>query len=462
MAPPEPTDPLQDCPLADRLAGYPLLRQAERILIAFSGGLDSTVLLHLLAGLRRSGKLAAQLLAVHVHHGLQPQADDWLDHCADQVRRLGVEFVALHVRIADGNGQSPEEAAREARYAALAGLMRQGSVLVLAHHADDQAETVLLHLLRGSGPRGLAGMPVQRPLGAGMVCRPLLDLSRTELQDWALAQELDWIEDPSNRDLRFSRNFLRQVAVPALRQHWPGLEQSLGRSARLNTEAEGLLAELAAGDLVTAAGPMRNQLRTDVLQRWSDARVCNLLRHWVRGLCEELEGCEPGYQVLRHCVGQLLPARRDAAPLIAWGEGRLRMELRRFGDHLYLVKPMPSVPGSIIWDPSRALQLPGVLGALHCDVEGQVPPDGLLPRFEVRFRHGGERVRLAARPTRALKHVLQEARVPPWLRPCVPLVYLEGRLLSVGGLFEQSGWPAQVPEKSVRFRWQRMQLHCGY
>lgn len=462
MAPAGPTE--ADCipPFAERLLDCSALLQAERLVVAFSGGLDSSVLLHLLTRLQRCGRLAAPLLVLHVHHGLQQQADRWVDHCRRQAVALGLPFVMEQVQVQTDGGAGPEAAAREARYACFARLLRPGDVLVLAHHADDQAESILLNLLRGSGPRGLSGMPRERPLGAGRLCRPLLDIPRSELLAWARGQTLEWIEDPSNAELHLRRNFLRHQVLPVIATQWSAYREGLARSAMHNADSESLLTELAAEDLAAAVGEHPNRLRVAVLSGWSEARVCNLLRFWMRHLLESVHGSEPTWQVLRHCVTQLLPAAHDACPVIAWGDGARRLELRRHLGELYLVKPMPPQPPSIYWDPAVPLQLPGVLGTLRCEVEGRTPVAGTLPLLEVRFRHGGERLRPAGRPTKSLKQLLQENAVPPWLRPCVPLIYCDGRLLAVADLCTHADWPTQVPEKAATFQWERSQLHCGY
>lgn len=463
MAPRGPTE----AGLVDHLLGHlsdcPELSRASHIVVGFSGGLDSTVLLHLLATLRKQGGIAAGLSALHVHHGLQAGADHWQEHCRLQAASIGVEYRSQRVDVAVGAGSSPEAAAREARYAVFAGHVQAGWVLALAHHADDQVETVLLHLLRGSGPRGLAGMPRQRQLGSGHLCRPLLDISRSLLLDYARQQKLVWIEDPSNADPRFTRNFLRGSIVPALQRQLPALTQGVLRSAGLQAEAEDLLQELAAADLAGAAGERRNQLQLPVLAQWSGPRVRNLLRHWIRGLQEELDGCDVTFQALQQCVEQLIPARDDAVPVIAWGEAGRRLELRRYRDRLYLVKPMPPLPELLHWNPAQVLQLPGVLGTLRCELaSGQPPAEGAWPELEVRFRKGGESLQLPGRRTRSLKHLLQDSGVPPWLRPCVPLVYCDGTLLAASDLFVQAAWPARVPEKTARFIWERQHLHCGH
>ena len=214
--------------------------------IAFSGGLDSTVLLHLLADYARSHS-TPPLHAIHIHHGLQPAADAWPAHCKAVCDRLGIELSIVHIQVAPG--ASLEQAARDARYAAFRRILGPGEVLFTGQHREDQAETLLFRLLRGAGLRGLAAMPAQRQLGQGSLARPLLTCSRQQLHDYAQTHGLIWIEDPSNRDTAFARNFLRNDVFPVLQKRWPQASQNLARCAAHLGEAQGLLDELAEGDL---------------------------------------------------------------------------------------------------------------------------------------------------------------------------------------------------------------------
>src|SRR6187399_3693926 len=195
-----------------------------RVVLAFSGGVDSTVLAHLLVKQRR--KLGG-LRLLHVDHGLQPASAEWSRHCARMARTWRVPFVSLRARIEHQKGESPEAAARDARYELLASAMQPGEVLVTAQHRDDQAETLLLQLLRGAGVSGLAGMPSVAAFGAGLIARPLLHVSRAEIESAARKAHLRWIEDPSNADTRYSRNFVRQRLMPLIREHWPGADKAL-------------------------------------------------------------------------------------------------------------------------------------------------------------------------------------------------------------------------------------------
>ncbi|MFN2349249.1 MAG: tRNA lysidine(34) synthetase TilS [Thioalkalivibrio sp.] len=399
------------------------LPSASRLIVAFSGGLDSHVLLHALAALRSEG--VCELHAIHIHHGLNPQADAWADHCARICRDLdvGLEVIAVDARAA--SGESPEAAARAARYQALASCMRPGDGLLTAHHRRDQAETLLLQLLRGAGPAGLAAMPRWQPLGSGWHGRPLLDVSRETLEDYAREQALHWIEDDSNLDARFDRNLLRQQVMPLLRARWQGVDETLARAAAHQAEGLGLLGDLARQDLEQIRGESPGTLSVSALTGLRPARIRNVLRFWFMEKGLPL----PSRARLQSVLDDVLTASPDAMPRVAWEGG----ELRRYRDALYAMTPLsPHDPGlRIDWDGVTDLAI-AHLGLvltpnwlLEQDVEVQAG-ECLL----VAFRQGGETLRVRGQ-TRELKKLMQERGVPPWLRDRMPLVLREQELVAV-------------------------------
>lgn len=399
--------------------------------IAFSGGLDSTVLLHLLAHHRLQHQ-TPPLRALHVHHGLQAAADGWPAHCQQVCDSLGVELQVIHVQV--DPGASLEQAARNARYAAFDDAMVPGSVLFTGQHRDDQAETLLLHLLRGAGVRGLAGMPGERPLGQGRLVRPLLGLSRAQLQDHAQAHGLRWIEDPSNADTVHARNYLRHQVFPVLQQRWPQATQNLARSAEHLGEALELLDELAGADLALAstASPFDwlglDSLELPALSALSPARQRNALQHWLVGRTRLPDS--------RHWAGweALRDAARDAQPLWRLTDGLLQRSHQRIwwlaGD--WLQAPV----GPVAWpDPGAALELPG---------NGTVRLVGNLPQgpLHIGYRQGGERLQIGGRGHRDLKRLLNESQLPHFARARLPLLFQGDRLLAVGNLpaLSQGDW----------------------
>jgi len=391
--------------------------------IAFSGGLDSTVLLHLLADYARS-HASPPLRAIHVHHGLQSAADAWPAHCQTVCDKLGIELQVVHVQVTPG--ASLEQAARDARYAAFKQALGPGDILFTGQHRDDQAETLLFRLLRGAGLRGLAAMPGQRVLGQGSLVRPLLGCSRQQLQDYAQANGLAWIEDPSNADTQFARNYLRGEVFPLLQQRWPQASQNFARAAEHLGEALGLLDELAQDDLALAgegapvAWSELDSLDLATLVALSPARQRNALQHWLSRRTRLPD--------TRHWAGwaDLRDAAADARPVWQLADGQL---LRSHGRIWWLSGDWLQLPaGELAWaNPAKPLLLPGN-GSVR--LAGAVPLDGL----RIAYRQGGEVLDLPGRGRRDLKRLLNELQVPFFLRPRLPLLYQGERLLAVANL----------------------------
>lgn len=448
--------------LLGQLLHAPGLVTAPTLMLAFSGGLDSTVLLHLLHLLQREGQLQGELLAIHVHHGLQPLADSWLKHCQQVSEKFRIPL--LHRQVDAGRfvqELGPEAAARKARYAAFESALPQGGLLLQAHHADDQTETILLHLLRGSGPGGLSGIPRSRNLGNAELLRPLLACTRKQLHEHAMLHALSWVEDPTNLDLHYERNYLRHAVIPALAGKWPAARDNLARSASLCSDARSLVNMLAEIDLLQVRGDTPNQLCLDKLQTLAPERQRNVLHYWSRLCCNDLDAPEPPYKVLTEVLSRLVPARPDSAPMVSWGRAGSRMEFHRHGRTLILHEPLQAeLPQSLDWELSAPLRLPGTLGTLVFVPGKALHNQGTVQsHVEVRFRKGGETIKLPGRPTRTLKNLLQESRVPAWQRRHVPLVYGNGQLLAVAGICLGEAWPVFVGQDGARIVWHGPILH---
>ncbi len=414
--------------------------------VAYSGGLDSHVLLHALAAVR--GELGdTRLAAVHVHHGLHADADLWTEHCTAVCGALGVPLTVLRVDARAGAGESPEASARAARYRALEQLLGAGDVLLTAHHLDDQAETLLLQLLRGSGPHGLAAMPQSSALGAARHGRPLLDVPREALRRYARGEGLSWVEDSSNAELHFDRNYLRHEILPRLAARWPSARETLARSAAHCAEAASLLDELAALDLQAVLGDGPDRLAVPRLLALSSARRRNVLRIWLRGL-----GLPLPSQAQLAQVEQALAADWDAEPCVHWSGA----EVRRYRDQLYAMAPLPAHDSGaeIEWDLEAPLELPALGGRLRATrVQGQ-GVHASRGRVTVRFRAGGERCRpLGRHETHALKKLFQEAGVPPWQRERIPLIFIGGELAAVAGLWVCEPFAASGMDYGWIFEW---------
>ncbi|AKA26355.1 tRNA lysidine(34) synthetase TilS [Pseudomonas chlororaphis] len=402
--------------------------------IAFSGGLDSTVLLHLLAELRQRHSLPP-LSAVHVHHGLQAVADAWPEHCRAQCEALGIALQVVSVRVQAG--ASLERAAREARYAAFEQVIGSNELLLTAQHRDDQAETLLFRLLRGAGVRGLSAMPASRALGAGHLLRPLMDVSRAELERYACEHQLCWINDPSNQDSQFSRNYLRHQVFPLLTARWPQAIGSMTRSAAHLREARELLDDLALIDLQQAseAGQFDwlglPSLLMAPLLGLSPARQRNALSHWLSRFTPLPDSDHwAGWQALRD-------AAADSCPVWRLGQG----ELQRAAGRIWWLPTgwlQPPVAPADWTDGAVPLELPG---------NGQAQFRGRAPQgpLQVRYRQGGEVMQLPGRGHRDLKRLLNEAGLPAFVRGRLPLLYRGGQLLAVANLpgldaNAQEGW----------------------
>ena len=413
------------------------------VCVGLSGGLDSTALLHALSqlpGVRDRG-----LRALHVHHGLHEQADVWAAHCEQVCRAWGVPFTLRRVAVAR-SGIGPEAAARSARRAAFAADLRAGEALALAHHRDDQAETVLMRALRGAGPDGLAAMARSTPFAAGRLWRPLLDVPRTALLEHARSHELIWIDDPSNEDTALDRNFLRRQVMPLLRQRWPHADTALARVAVLASDAVGLLddGDAQAHAQVATADPQCLS-RTGLLTLPA-ARRARVLRRWVASL--QLPPL-PGNGVAR-IESDLLPAAPDAEACFDWHGCRVRA----WGDLLHAGPVRPALPAGwrVEWNGATPLLLPGG-GELALHVtRGEARFDAPV---HVGARSGGERIALPGRlHSHALKHVLQDLGIPPWERERLPLVWdADDGVLAVGDIAYATPFDAWLRERGGRLRW---------
>ncbi|WP_298718219.1 tRNA lysidine(34) synthetase TilS [uncultured Oceanisphaera sp.] len=414
------------------------------LLVAFSGGLDSTVLLALAA--RQAREQGRAVRALHIAHGLQAAAEDWPAHCVQVAASFGIPCQTIRVQVALGPRVSLEAAAREARYKALAEAMQPGEILLTGHHLDDQAETLLLALKRGAGVAGLSAMPMRKSFGPGQQWRPLLACSRQQLETFAREQGLSWVEDPSNADDDFDRNFLRNRILPPLLQQWPSFNRTLARSAELCAEQVELALELAEQDLPGLLNPAGG-LSITGLQSLSRARRNNVLRHWL-----QRHHIHSSRSQLQAIWQELALARPDADPEVRLGQH----SIRRYQGSLYLPN-------------EQAQSLPLVsLNAgewLHCGVgrlrlspvtEGADLIAGLEPeQLHIAFQLPGLRARPAGRSgSRPLKKLLQEYGIPPWQRPNIPLLMQGSELVAAIGLFVCQAYTPDPEQPGWKLEWQ--------
>lgn len=398
------------------------LSNSNHYLIAYSGGLDSHVLLHKMASLR-SQHPEISLRAIHVHHGLQQNADQWAAHCEAVCRSLDLPFLVKKVRISRERGESIEALARCERYRVIAECLFEDESLLTAHTRDDQAETLLLQLLRGAGPKGMAAMPMRKPFAHSVLLRPLLNTMRKTLQAYAEEHRLQWVEDDSNQDLAFDRNYLRHRVMPLLKARWPAVLSNVSRSARHCASAADLLEELADSDLLSLQGTEENTLSVSALLQLSSERRCNALRQWF-----QLQGHRvPNTKKWESFEKALLQCDQDATPVMDFNT----MQARRYRDDLYLLPRLIPFDTTISmpWDLQSPLKLPADLGELSPE-----PYYHLFKNINLRFRQGGERIKPAGSAyTQSLKKLFQNWAVPPWRRDRIPLIYSGDRLIAVVG-----------------------------
>jgi len=451
--------------LAARVAAQvrTVIRPRDRLLVGLSGGVDSVVLLDALHRIART--LGFHLSALHVNHQLSPNAGRWSAFCRDWCRARGIPFRAVKVRVLRGN--SVEAAARAARYAAFAGAA--ADYVVLAHHQDDQAETVLLQLLRGAGVKGLAAMPLLRAEGRGprvegkttrhstldtrhaapAILRPLLDVTRSEIEAYARKRKLKWIEDESNQDIYFQRNYLRHEVLPVVARRFPAYRATLARAAQHLAEAARTLDEVAAAD--GAEWIASGSLAVDALRRLPAARARNLLRYFLAGHGLTM----PGAVRLEEALRQALDAKQDARVLVELGD----FTLRRHAGNLHLVRSGSAPPAHYEkhWRGEKAIalrELGGVLSLAPARGSGiSLARLGARP-VTIRVRQGGERLQPdCRRPRRSLKNLLQEARLPPWQRERLPLLYCGEHLVWVAGIGVDCRYQAAGVEPAIRPVW---------
>ena len=396
-----------------------------QICVAYSAGMDSHVLLHV-AALSIRSRDDIELRAVHINHGLHADSHQWEEHAQRVCKRLNVPLISRKVIVRD-KSNGPEGGARLARYEAFADIVHPAEHLLLAQHADDQVETFLLQALRGSGPDGLASIPRKRTFAGAFMARPLLGCTQQSITDYALANKLSWIEDPSNADTRYDRNFIRSEILPLLRTRWPAVTKTVSRSAMRCAASRQTLHDVAEEDLNVVRVQGTTELSVVSLRVLSTERCYNVLRLWVR----QAELRMPRLQDLRQVVLNLLQARSDSQGVVNVRD----YEFRRHSDKLFLIaKPEKHEPFSLEWhapfDDLLIKETGQLLSKAACQQQGlQLPRRGSVT---VRSRTGGELIKLGEPAFhKAVKKVLQEAAIPPWQRDAIPLLYVNGHLAAV-------------------------------
>lgn len=420
--------------------------------VALSGGMDSVVLLHCLLSLKKFSSIRA----LHINHQLSDNANSWQRHCESLCAHLEVPLTSIVVDVRSelgANQEGLENAARNCRYQAFEENIGSGETLLLGHHADDQYETMLLRLMRGAGVRGLSAIPISRALGQGVLVRPLLAIARQQLLDYAQNSQLSWIEDESNQNSQYDRNFCRNEVLPLLATRWPSYRSSWAKSSQLLGEADELMQALAEIDIAAAATEEVAVLNLGTLHLLSPARLRNTIRYWLLGLGQG----DIGWRKLNAIVDAFAATQKNTRVLLETTDLRLIVH----AGYLHALPPKQVLMEQCLsWSlDQEECVLPGN-GSLRLTPSGNKPTMSIdrarMEHVQIRYRQGGEELKLLGRPTKSLKKLLQEANIKPWLRECIPLVFVADQLAFVPGIGVAENYASGTTgEPQVTVKWQR-------
>lgn len=435
--------------LTEKLSQIP--SEVSRWVVAYSGGVDSTVLLHSLVTCNQQAQKPRPIIALHINHQLSPDADQWQQHTQASAAALGVEYYAQSVTVAS-SGKGLEAAARDLRYDFFESFLQAGDALLLGHHQQDQTETLLLRLFRGAGVRGLTAMPESRPVGSGVLIRPFLSLPKSTILDYAKTHQLSWVEDESNGDDYYARNFLRNRVLPSLRERWSAVDEQLTKTAGRMQEAQTLLDEVAEADMQQAdlrAERTGFSVSYIAISQLSPARRNNCLRYW----CGQQGFPVPDADQLTEIADQFFGrSSLLSSACVSWAT----VELRQFSGRLYLLPTLPQFFDAqtvVEWDGCSSISL-GEAGSLNVCAEAERGIKLPLGTYQIRWRQGGERCTPAQRQhSQTVKKLLQEYALETWLRDRVPLIYSGDELVAVGDLWVNKGVDVTDDQPFVGIYW---------
>ena len=430
------------------------LEKFNRIVIAYSGGLDSTVLLHALSSIAKYKK---DIIALHINHGVSPNSNFWLKHCAEFCSSLKVGFVSLEIS-ADKGKKISEDLLREKRYKSFSSFLKKGDILCTAHHLDDHVETILFRIMRGTGIKGLSGIEQSSSFRDIDLIRPFLSYSKADLLDYAKKQNINWIEDESNEDLSYSRNFIRKKIIPNLRnkKNWPSYLHSLSYLSDRAKEANEVLEEIADMDLKRSLiEPL--VLSVQHLKELSKGRARNVLFKWLNSNSE----VRVPNKLINEVYKNIIFAKKSSKPSLSFGKKRDKgsFTIKRFNDCLYYI---PSAETECLsnseswdWDLKFPLVLPtGVLSTKEISSKG-MSLELVKNRIYIKGRNGGERCQPLGRPkSQKLKKLLQEHNIPPWIRNRIPLIYVGDEIAAVSDLWVCEAFKAKKGERGIILKWE--------
>ncbi|MEM8843447.1 MAG: tRNA lysidine(34) synthetase TilS [Pseudomonadota bacterium] len=407
--------------------------QNNTIWIAFSGGIDSAVLLHAVTSVAKD--TGHTVKAIHIDHQIHKDSKEWSEFCKNQCRILSVFYRSISVELKYVSELGVEGSARIARYQAFEDILESEDILLTAHHADDQVETILLQLFRGAGVQGLTGCAMQRDLGKAQMLRPLLEVSRQQIEEYAKSYELSWLEDPSNKSIQYDRNFLRHEVLPLINMRWHGLRETIARSSQWQTESSYLLDRLAKQDL-EFSDVLENPIPIKKLKCLDSTSMKNALRWWMR----ENKFPMPSAQILNHIISDVINSSQDSEACVRWQH----CECRKYRNKLYLLEQLNAHDSNQMyeWNIELPLQIDSLGLTLTQEklLEHGVKCDQ-LETLLVKFRQGGETIKPRGRGChKDLKTLFQEASVEPWLRDRIPLLYRNESLIFVWGYWIQEGY----------------------
>ncbi|MGK0296893.1 MAG: tRNA(Ile)-lysidine synthase [Gammaproteobacteria bacterium] len=430
----------------DLISVLPISSSTKKIWVGYSGGVDSHVLLHLISKIQND--LSVSISAIHINHGLSKQSDLWVKHCQKICQELEIEFNQITLNAAAPKGESQEAWSRKLRYQAISELIGEDDILLTAHHKDDMAETLLLQLFRGAGPSGLASMPLTRRIGKGSHCRPLLAYNRTDILQWAKFHELFWIEDDSNADYKFDRNYLRHNVLPVIKKRWTGVAQTLTRSAKIQADTSILLGELASIDLVHCLNKENGTLSVSALAQLSDIRGANVFRYWIK----LQDYPTPTAAQFARVLDDVIHTESKDEPCVSWNG----IQVRRYRDIIFMTDKLPEqgfLQAEINWQlDNECILSMGSLSAHRCRGIGIKADKCLDNQVTVKFRCGSDVIKKSGHHHK-LKKLFQESGIPSCYRNYIPLIYIKNKLVAIIGLHTDDDYVASKGEEAILIQW---------